>query len=117
MKYLLSTQLAFALLLGFGLEAQAASVEGLISRISASSGVSQEAAARQVKTVFSAIEAELAQDQEVSVPQFGRFYLQQRDERQVKHPKTGKLIDVPARRYPRFSSYSSLKQRFNQPGN
>jgi nucleoid DNA-binding protein len=94
--------------------AYAASSASLNESLATRSNTSPEAAAATVAEVFEAIEAELLAGREVSIRSFGTFYLQKRDARTGRNPKTGEPIEIPAKRYPRFRSSDLLKDSMNR---
>ena len=95
---------------GVGFAADSASLSKTLSE---QAGIPPEQAKEQIKLVFSAIEAELKAGHEVTIRRFGRFYVQQRAPREGRNPATGKKIQIPAKRYPRFSSSDVLKDSLN----
>lgn len=91
----------------------AASNSPLVTRIAEEQGIEQEAAQKQVETVFNAIKSELKAGNPVMIRTFGKFHLQAREARKGRNPRTGETIDIPAKKYPRFSSSDSLKKEMN----
>ena len=77
-------------------------------------GVSQKEAKKVVADVFNSLATTLDDGKTVTVRGFGKFYVSNRDKREARHPKTGKTIQVPARKYARFSSSDTLKNKLNQ---
>ena len=76
-------------------------------------GLSRDAARAQIELVTSAIKSELLAGREITLKNFGRFYVQELGARQVRNPRTGKPITVEARRYPKFTSSDNFKLLFN----
>ena len=93
--------------------ASAASVEGLVSTLSQQSGLTQDQAREQVGGVFTALSAELQAGREVTVKNFGKFYLQEREARKGRNPRTGEELQIPKKKYPKFSSSDTLKKMVN----
>ena len=77
-------------------------------------GVSHDVAKSQILGMFGLLAEELKAGRSVTIKRFGRFYVHERDPRTVRHRKTGKLTNVPAKKYPRFSSSQVLKEKVNQ---
>jgi nucleoid DNA-binding protein len=111
MKYIALTTLL--ILFGVATSAAAASSEALVKRIASTYEVSQTEARERVNQVFSSVSEELQAGSEVGIRGFGTFWLQDREARMAKNPKTGKAIKVPAKRYPKFRSSESLKSAVN----
>ena len=103
---------AFGLLV-MGNSANAAP-ENVSKRIASEQKISEQDADKQVDTVISAIRSELVAGNEVTIRNFGRFYLQARDAREGRNPKTGEKIQIPAKKYPKFASADGLKKAVNQ---
>ena len=76
-------------------------------------GIDRRAAKEQTEEVFQVIEQALLRGKRVQIRSFGSFYLQARESRKARNPRTGKLILVPAKKYPRFRSSELLKERIN----
>jgi len=91
----------------------AAGLEELTTRIATEHDLSKKEARARIKQVFSGLEQELIASEEVLIRGFGSFYLQHRDERMARNPRTGEKITVPAKRYPKFRSSEKLKERVN----
>ena len=81
----------------------------LVEQVADRAGLSRDQAAGAVEAALAAIESELAVGGEVSITGFGRFSIAQRAARQVRNPRTGEPIDVPAGRARRFAPGSQLK--------
>ncbi len=100
----------FILSFTFGL-GEAKSENALLEYLSKETGVSHALAKEQVEEVFRSVENTLIKEGIVKIPSFGTFYLQKRKPWTVKHPRTGKLIKVPSRLYPRYRSSKKFKDR------
>lgn len=91
----------------------AASNSPLVARLSQEQGIDQDAAQKQVEAVFNAIKSELKAGNPITIRSFGKFHLQARDARKGRNPRTGETIDIPAKKYPRFTSSDVLKKEMN----
>lgn len=109
-KYLLSTVLFLCVPFG---AAQAATNADLATKVSKQTGVSEEEAGQFVSAVFDAIRTQLVAGEELTVRNFGRFYVQQRDARKGRNPRTGEELQIPARNYPKFAASEKLKEVLN----
>jgi len=97
-----------------GSAAHAGSIEGVVSNFQKATNVSKEQSNAYVKAVFTAIEDELQAGKDVTVRNFGRFYVKELAARKGRNPRTGEAIQIPARKYPRFSSSDNLKSAMNK---
>ena len=86
----------------------------LVSSFADKQGLSETEAKEQIAGVFLALADELEKGENVVIRNFGKFYLQHRDARTGRNPRTGKKIDIPARDYPKFLASDNLKKRINK---
>lgn len=66
-----------------------------------------------VETIFDAISDSLADGEEVSIAGFGKFVVNQRDERTGFNPQTKEKIVIPAKKVPAFKAEKKLKEIVN----
>lgn len=85
----------------------------LVVQVARQANISEAAAREQIERVVNAIKEELRGGRDVTIRNFGRFYVQERDARTGRNPRTGEAIEIPAKRYPRFSSSESFKDDLN----
>ncbi len=104
--------LCSCLLMGTSVKAQSA--DNLVKALSMESKISNEQAEQQIQSVFNLIAAELKAGRDVSIKRFGKFHIQHRAAHQARNPRTGASVQVPAKRYARFSSSEILKTSLNE---
>ncbi|HLG22686.1 MAG TPA: integration host factor subunit beta [Candidatus Manganitrophaceae bacterium] len=63
-----------------------------------------------VNTVFDSIKEALAKGDKIEIRGFGSFRLRHRKMREGRNPKTGALVNVPAKRVPFFKAGKELKE-------
>ncbi len=80
----------------------------LIDVISESADITKACAARAIDAFTNAVQAELAQEGELSLVGFGKFYVQHKQERQGRNPQTGETITIPAKNIPAFKPGKGL---------
>lgn len=78
-------------------------------------GASPDAARTQFHAAIQAIKGEMRAGRTVTISKFGRFHVQVRQPRKARNPRTGAIIEIPERRYPRFASADSFKEEMNPP--
>lgn len=64
-----------------------------------------------VNTIFDSIKDALARGDKVELRGFGSFKIRQRRSREGRNPKTGEMVQVPAKRVPFFKAGKELKVR------
>ena len=87
---------------------------GVIETISKKSNISKN----DVKTVLDAFIdvtiSSLKENMKVSIIGFGSFSIKQRNPRDGKHPKTGKLIRIPSKVLVKFSAGKNLNEEIQK---
>jgi integration host factor subunit beta len=63
-----------------------------------------------VNTIFDSIKEALAKGDKIEIRGFGSFRLRQRRMREGRNPKTGALVNVPAKKVPFFKAGKELKE-------
>jgi integration host factor beta subunit len=64
-----------------------------------------------VNSVFDSMAEALHQGERIEIRGFGSFVVKQRQAREGRNPKTGRLVSVPAKRVPFFKVGKELKLR------
>ena len=63
-----------------------------------------------IDDIFDLIKNSLAHGERIEIRNFGNFSLRKRDARKARNPKTGELVDVPAKSVPFFKPGKELKE-------
>ena len=85
----------------------------LANAVAESSGSTKVDAELVVETVLESIIESVNSGENVELRGFGSFRLRQRRPRQVRSPKTGEKVQVPAKRVAYFKPGLGLKQLIN----
>ena len=72
-------------------------------------GLTKLQVAEVVDAMIEAITGALAQGNKVEIRGFGNFKVKQRGARKARNPKTGEMVEVPAKRVPFFRPGKELK--------
>ena len=96
--------------------AAAASKNPLVANIAKQASISEADAVRAIDQVMSGIKEELKAGRDVTIKNFGRFYVSERDAHEGRNPRTGQKIQIEARNYPRFVSSDGFKAEMNGAG-
>ena len=86
----------------------------MIDRLAAAAGITKTQAAAAVEAMMSGITSALKKGNRVTLVGFGSFSTAQRAARTGRNPKTGKPIQIVARRVARFTPGAELKQAVNR---
>ncbi len=66
-----------------------------------------------VNTVLRCIIDALAEGERVDLRGFGSFRVSSRNDREGRNPRTGEMIDIPAKRVPLFRAGKEFRRRVN----
>ena len=86
----------------------------LIETVSKSADIKKRVAEAAVNAVFAAIQAALAEGDEVKLAGFGTFKVKERKGRTGRNPRTKEEIVVPASKTPAFAPAKALKDAVNK---
>lgn len=89
------------------------SKQNLIDSMAYNFAISKAEAQRQIEAVFTSLEYELSQGNEVRMPGFGCFKLVNKPARQARNPQTGEPIAVAAKTVVKFSPAAALNASVN----
>lgn len=93
--------------------AYAAQESALAVEVAKRNGTTEAQALLAIDAVSAAIKAELSSGREVTIRNFGRFYVSQAKARVGRNPKTGAPLTIASKRYPRFVSADNFKEVLN----
>lgn len=85
----------------------------LVNAIATSTGLTKAAAGRTLDATTEAITNTLKKGEAVTLVGFGTFKVSQRAARNGRNPRTGKDIQIAARKAPSFSAGKTLKDAVN----
>jgi DNA-binding protein HU-beta len=88
--------------------------EAVVSKVKPNDVASKAAANRIIDAVFEVIKDEVANGGEVAIANFGTFKAVDRAARVARNVSTGKTINVPAKKSPKFVPGKGFKQAVNQ---
>ena len=81
----------------------------LSEKIASTNGLTKTTAEQIVKQIFETIQDEISNGGEVAIHGFGRFTVRQAAARFGRNLTTGAMVEVPARKVPKFVPHSALK--------
>lgn len=84
--------------------------EDLVSIVTAETGLHKAQVINVVETVLNNITEALAEDREVTLRGFGKFYMKECNERTARNPKTNEEMRIPPRFVPVFVAGETLKR-------
>ena len=87
--------------------------EEFVALVAETGGMAKSEAGRAVEAFCEAVAAALEKGEEIRLPGFGSFAVQERGERQGRNLRTGEAITIAASRVVRFAAGSRLKGAVN----
>jgi len=85
----------------------------LVSVLAERSGLYNKQATALLDDLADVVQAQLATGGEVTLPGIGKLAVTERAERTGRNPQTGEAITIPARKAPKFTPASRLKEAAN----
>jgi len=85
----------------------------LVNSISEQTGLTKTKSNQVLDVMTSIISETLANGEKVTLVGFGTFTTTERQARKGRNPKTGEVIDIPAKKVARFKAGSSLINSVN----
>lgn len=82
----------------------------LIDRVSTKTGLTKRVSRETVDAVISAITDSLTREEKVTLVGFGIFQVRKRKAREGRNPQTGKAIQIPAKKVPKFRAGKNLRK-------
>ncbi len=84
---------------------------GLVKAVSYETGMTQKDAGNVVSAITESIADALSNGEKVTLVGFGTFKVRERKARRGVNPQTGKIIQIPAKKVPKFVPGKNLKER------
>lgn len=81
----------------------------LVEKVAGKVGLTKKKAGNVVNAITSAITDSLARNEKVTLVGFGTFQVMQRKARKGVNPQTGKIIQIPAKKVPKFLPGKGLR--------
>lgn len=82
----------------------------LVDEVAAKTGLTKKVCAQAVDATLSAISDALGKREKVTLVGFGTFSVLQRKARRGRNPQTGKALQIPAKKVPKFAAGKGLKE-------
>ena len=85
----------------------------LVNSISEQTGLTKTKSSQVVDAITSVIAETLSKGEKVTLVGFGTFTTTDRNARKGRNPKTGEVIEIPAKRVAKFKAGSDLTKNVN----
>ena len=83
----------------------------LVEEVAGEGGLTKKQARNGIDTITSAITDSLERNEKVTLVGFGTFQVMERKAKRGVNPQTGKVIEIPPKRVPKFVPRKGLKER------
>jgi integration host factor subunit beta len=87
----------------------------LVLKVAARANVTQKVAKVIVDTIFNGMKDSLVKGERIEIRGFGSFMVKNYQGYTGRNPKTGRLVDVRAKRLPFFKVGKELKEKVDSP--
>jgi DNA-binding protein HU-beta len=87
----------------------------LVGKIASDASLTRAQASRALDALVQGIQASLVRGDRVTISGFGTFGISHRKARRVRNPRSGRAIEVAAKRVPRFAPGMELKSAIHPP--
>lgn len=84
-------------------------IKELVDVVAVAGEVTKVKAEEQIVALFAKVGESLKAGEEVTIRDFGRFFVKQRPARTGRNPKTGASVEVPAKNVIKFAPRGSMK--------
>ncbi|MBA7706345.1 DNA-binding protein HU [subsurface metagenome] len=82
----------------------------LVEEVADQTGLTKRVSREAVDAIISAITDSLAREERVTLVGFGSFQVMQRKARRGRNPQTGKELQIPAKKVPKFKAGRGLRE-------
>ena len=82
----------------------------LVEEVASQTGSTRKTSREAVDAITSVISDTLARGEKVTLVGFGTFQVRERKTRRGRNPQTGKEIQIPAKKVPKFVAGKSLRE-------
>ena len=81
----------------------------LVSKVATDAGITKKAAECAINAFMGGVSNALSKGDKVTLVGFGTFSVRKRASRKARNPRTGKPINVPAKKVPKFQAGAKLR--------
>jgi len=82
----------------------------LVEEVRTETGLTKKVSREAIDAIVSAIIDSLAREERVTLVGFGTFQVMERKSRKGRNPRTGKEIQIPAKKVPKFKPGKGLRE-------
>jgi len=83
----------------------------LVEEVRTETGLTKKTSREAIDAITSAIAHSLAREERVTLVGFGTFQVMERKARRGRNPQTGKELQIPAKKVPKFRPGKGLREK------
>jgi len=82
----------------------------LVEAVSDKAGITKKQAGSVIDAITDTVKETLSKGERITLVDFGTFHVRQRKARKGRNPRTGKKLEIPAKKVPKFKAGKALKE-------
>jgi len=83
---------------------------GLVEEVSDKTGITKKQAGNVIDAITDTVKETLSKGERITLVGFGTFQVRQRKAREGRNPRTGKKLEIPAKKVPKFKAGKNLRE-------
>ena len=82
----------------------------LIEGVSDKTGLTKKETGNVIDAITDTVKETLSKGERITLVGFGTFHVRQRKAREGRNPRTGKKLEIPAKKVPKFKAGKNLRE-------
>jgi len=82
----------------------------LVEAVSDKTGITKKQAGNVIDAITDTVKETLSKGERITLVDFGTFQVRQRKAREGRNPRTGKKLEIPAKKVPKFKAGKKLRE-------
>ena len=82
----------------------------LVEAVSDKAGITKKQAGSVIDAITDTVKETLSKGERITLVGFGTFHVMERKAREGRNPRTGKKLEIPAKKVPKFRAGKNLRE-------
>ena len=82
----------------------------LVEAVSDKAGITKKQAGNVIDAITDTVKETLSKGERITLVGFGTFHVMERKAREGRNPRTGKKLEIPAKKVPKFRAGKNLRE-------
>jgi len=82
----------------------------LVEEVSDKTGITKKQARNVIDAITDTVKETLSKGERITLVDFGTFHVMKRKAREGRNPRTGKKLQIPAKKVPKFKAGKKLRE-------